>query len=157
MTAVVAEDAQDLAAAAEGSADLGAADSIGADNDDAVALEEGEEGDGEEDGDEEDGDSDIELTAAGLQYATTRWDGSRNMTPNRRPTREEREGYIDNEELQEEVGQDEMNVLPSDGQTRQLSCATLPAWQRGTQAWECCIRAEGHLARPAARACTAVQ
>ena len=81
------------AAAAEDSADLADADAAGDDEDAAGSDEEGDE----------DGEWDIELTPTGLQYATTRWDGSRNMTPNRRPTREEREGYIDNEELQEEV------------------------------------------------------
>ena len=65
------------------------------------ADDEAAAGSDEADGDEDEWD--IELTPEGLRYATTRWDGSRNMTPNRRPTREEREGYIDNEELQEEV------------------------------------------------------
>jgi hypothetical protein len=80
---------------AEGSAAL--ADEEAADADDEAAVGSDAEGDGEEE------EWDIELTPEGLRYAATRWDGSRNMTPNRRPTREEREGYIDNEELQEEV------------------------------------------------------
>ena len=106
--AVSAEHAQSLQAAAEGSANLEAAADSGAAGEDAAVAEEGDEEKRGED--EEDDDSDIELTSRGLLFATTRWDGSRNMTPNRRPTREEREGYIDNEELQEEVRECELPV-----------------------------------------------
>ncbi len=103
-TAAAAEDAQSLQATAEGSADLGGTEGAGGAEAAAVVDEDdGDDGEADDEDGEEGYESDIELTAAGLQYATTRWDGSRNMTPNRRPTREEREGYIDNEELQDEV------------------------------------------------------
>ena len=146
--AVSAEDARSLQAAAEASADLGAGE--GDDSADGAAAaaaapeddaEDGEEA--EDDGEEEEGyDSDIELTAAGLQYATTKWDGSRNMTPNRRPTREEREGYIDNEELQDEVclhtdlgWQSPVAVLNSPAQKPRDSAGTEVCASDGTAVW----------------------
>ena len=124
-----------LEAAADGRAELGAATGAGNDGlEAATAMDDGGD-DGEEAEDEEGYDSDIELTAAGLRYATTRWDGSRNMTPNRRPTREEREGYIDNEELQDEVRRHALAVpawSPSVPRAlrwpSQSVCGTTAAW-----------------------------
>lgn len=52
---------------------------------------------------EEDVEDDADITTLGDAFRASSWDGSSNVRANRRPTREEKGGYIDNEELQDEV------------------------------------------------------
>ena len=74
------------------------ADDGGGGEDQIQARDAAEEDDAE--GDETKGE--YYLTEEGV-LAGLQWDGSSNLRPNRRPTREEKGGYIDNEEFQDEV------------------------------------------------------